>query len=88
VLGLAYIAIHRYAPTWLADHQPTVLTFGSEHAGAEVVIDGESRGRAPAEIPVNPGPHTIELRPVAKGKAPQPAAAVPNGTTARQTTRK
>ncbi len=80
-VGLAYITIHRYAPTWLTDHQPTVLTFGSQYAGAEIVVDGKPRGRAPAEIQVAPGPHTIELRPVAKQKGPQPtpASAGPRG---------
>jgi hypothetical protein len=73
-LGLAYVAIHRYAPTWLADHQPIVLTFGAQYAGAEVVVDGKLQGRAPAEITVEPGPHTIELRPPAKPKAAQPPA--------------
>ncbi len=74
-VGLGYIAIHHYAPTWLADHQPTVLTFGSQYAGAEIVVDGTPRGRAPAEIQVAPGPHTIELRPAAKQKAAQPTPA-------------
>jgi hypothetical protein len=88
VLGLAYIAIHRFAPTWLPDHQPTVLTFGSQYAGAEVVIDGKARGRAPAEVSVKPGPHTIELRPATKPKLPPETAATGNGTSARPAARK
>jgi hypothetical protein len=88
VLGLAYFAIHRYAPTWLADHQATVLTFGSQYAGTEIIVDGKSRGRAPTEFTVTPGPHTIELRPVAKPKAPQPAAAATSAAPARRLTRK
>jgi hypothetical protein len=87
-LGLAYFAIHRFAPTWLPDHQTTVLTFGSQYAGTEVIADGKARGRAPTEIAVTPGPHTIELRPVARPKAPQPAAGVTGAAPARRLTRK
>lgn len=88
VVGLAYLAIHRYAPTWLADHQPTTLTFGSHYAGAEIVVDGRSRGQAPADITVKPGPHTIEVRPAAKPKTPQPAAATPSGLQGKTVTQK
>lgn len=88
VLGLAYFAIDRYAPNWLADHQSTVLTFGAEYAGAEVVIDGRPRGRAPLEVSVTSGPHTVELRSAAKPKTVQPPAAAPGTAAARNTTKK
>jgi len=86
VVGLAYIAIHRYRPAWLPDHQPTTFTVESRYPGAEVVVDGKTQGRAPAEIALKPGPHTIELRPAAKARAPQ--AAAPLGTSTRTTARK
>ncbi len=31
-------------------------------AGAQVIIDGRPRGVAPISIPLNPGPHSLELR--------------------------
>lgn len=88
VVGLAYIAIHRYVPAWLPDHQPTTFTVDSRYPGAEVVVDGQARGRAPTEIAVKPGPHTIELRPAVKAKAPQPLAAIPPGTSAKTVAQK
>jgi hypothetical protein len=88
VLGLAYFAIDRYAPAWLADHQPTVLTFGSQYAGTEVVIDGRSRGRAPMEVSVTPGPHTVELRSTAKPKTVQPPVVASGAAAPRSPTRK
>ena len=87
-LGLAYFAIHRYAPTWLADHQPTVLTFGSQYSGAEVVIDGRSRGRAPMEVTVAPGPHAVELKPAARPKTSQAPTAAPIASAANSPAQK
>ncbi len=86
VVGLAYIAVDRYAGELLPGHRPTVLTIGSPLAGAEVVVDGKSRGRAPAEITVEPGQHTIEIRPAARPKPAQvPAkAASSERSTARR----
>jgi hypothetical protein len=85
VLGLAYFAIDRYAPSWLADHEPTVLTFGSQYAGTEIIIDGQFRGRAPMDVAVTPGPHTVELRSAPRQKTSPPPAAAP---TASRPTRK
>jgi hypothetical protein len=77
VVGLAYIGAHRYAPRFLPDHQPTVVTVGSNSPGAEVIVDGRPRGSAPAELSIEPGSHTIELRPVKRPRPPTSAASPP-----------
>ncbi|MBE3134370.1 MAG: PEGA domain-containing protein [Acidobacteria bacterium] len=86
MIGLADIALDRYAGHLLPSRQPTVVTIGSPFAGAEVIVDGKSLGRAPTDVAIPPGPHTIEVRPVAKAKTPQPptTSAAPARTTARR----
>jgi hypothetical protein len=88
VLGLVYFALDRYGPSWLTDNGPTVLTFGTQYAGAEIVIDGRFRGRAPMEVSVTPGPHTIELRSAPRQKTSPPPAAESADAAASRPTRK
>lgn len=38
------------------------LSISSNPAGAVVLVDGYSRGVTPLSIPLNPGPHNVELR--------------------------
>lgn len=41
---------------------PGRVTIGTTPPGAEVTIDGQSRGLAPVAVPLDPGHHTIVLR--------------------------
>jgi serine/threonine protein kinase len=50
-----------FAPTAIAAVTGTV-NITTNPAGAEVIIDGRSRGVSPLSIPLNPGPHALELR--------------------------
>ena len=47
---------------WASTVKPGVVAVESTPAGAEVLVDGESRGTTPITLSVSPGPHKLELR--------------------------
>lgn len=87
VVGVASLAIPRYADLHIFGLNESQLTIDSRFTGAEVWIDGQPHGRAPTTITLTPGPHTIELRPAprlrpmtrpaAEALRPPPKANVP-----------
>jgi hypothetical protein len=47
---------------WSLRAKPGVVSVESNPGGAEVFVDGESRGMTPITLSLSPGPHKLELR--------------------------
>jgi TonB family protein len=56
------LEVRRDPPPAANPGAPAVLLLESDPEGAEVVIDGEPRGRTPLSVEVAPGRHELELR--------------------------
>jgi hypothetical protein len=56
--GVAWFGYSYYASTM----KPGVVAIESNPSGAEIVVDGQSRGVTPLTIDLSPGPHSLELR--------------------------
>jgi PEGA domain-containing protein len=51
-----------FAPVRAASIVPARLTVDSQPAGADVLIDGQQRGKTPATFSIDPGAHTLAVR--------------------------
>ena len=47
---------------WANSVKPGVVSVDSNPSGAEVFVDGQSRGMTPITLSLSPGPHSLELR--------------------------
>lgn len=47
---------------WANSVKPGVVSVDSNPSGAEVFVDGSSRGMTPITLSLSPGPHSLELR--------------------------
>src|SRR5262245_3165874 len=51
-----------FAPVRAASVVPAKLTVDSQPAGADVLIDGQPRGKTPSTLSIDPGAHTLAVR--------------------------